>query len=56
MPLTNTDDIQAWLEDHSIAILNRTLTPGIELDTWTAYYQTRGATQTVLNFWSNKPA
>lgn len=55
MPLTNTDDIQAWLEDHSIAILNRTLTPGIELDTWTAYYQTRGATQTVLNFYANKP-
>lgn len=54
MPLTNNDDIQAWLEDHAIAILGRVLTPGTELDTWTAYYQTRGATQTVLNMWSNK--
>jgi|HubBroStandDraft_5_1064220.scaffolds.fasta_scaffold778774_2 hypothetical protein len=55
MPLTDTDDIQAWLEDHAIAIWNRSLTPGTELDTWTAYYQSRGATQTVLNFWTNKP-
>lgn len=54
MPYTDDDDINAWLQDHAIAIWNRPLNPNSEVPVWNAYYRTRGAQQTVLNFWNEK--
>jgi hypothetical protein len=53
MPLSG-DDLNAWLQDHAIAIFGRALNPALEVPTWGAYFAYRGAEQTVLNFWTQK--
>ena len=48
------DELNAWLQDHSIAIFGRVLNPISEIPTWGAYAVLRGYQQTILNFWDQK--
>lgn len=50
MPLSG-DDLNAWLQDHALALWGRPLNPTSEIPVWAAYYANRGAEQTVINFY-----